>query len=364
MVNAKMRESKIESHWKVTLVIAVVAAAAFLWPYLGILSFAAVSAYLFYPIHARIARKLPAMIAAAVTVALAVIIVVLPIAVTLLVAFAQGVSFATSTATYFQTGTNGSLRDEIEAIVDQVNAVVDPISAGQLHLSIESIQNFFANTVPTLLKTLLDIMIGFASSIPALFTVTTIYLFAFMAFLARGTKILDDLRSISPFDERMTALYFTRTGAMIKASMLSQLLISFILAILTALLLLIVGAGPYFFFLVGLLTLLNMIPLGSAPLVYIISIVAIATGNIAGGLWVFVIFQFVICNIDNVMRPRLIPKSVRLNTALMVLSIFCGLFYFGLLGLIYGPLIMILLLTTYETYVDYRKGTLIKEKKA
>lgn len=62
----------------------------------------------FLSIHVRIARRLPAMIAAAVTVALAVIIVVLPIAVTLLVAFAQGVSFATSTASYFQTGANGS----------------------------------------------------------------------------------------------------------------------------------------------------------------------------------------------------------------------------------------------------------------
>lgn len=183
-------------------------------------------------------------------------------------------------------------------------------------------------------------------------------LFLFLYMLARGAKILDDLRTISPFDRKTTALYFSRMGAMIKASMVSQLLIAFILAVLAALTLLVfIGGGEYFFFMVGVLTILNMVPLGSAPLIYVICAVAIASGNISGGIWTLIIYQLLICNIDNIMRPRLIPKSVRLNAGLMVLSVFSGLYYFGALGLVYGPLIIIMLLTTYETYVEYvRKG--------
>ena len=356
MVAAKKHVIRADAHWKVTLLIAALAALVFLWPYLGIICFAAISAFLFYPIYSKVAKKLPSMVAAAITVFSAILIIVVPVTLTLLVAFAQGVSFASSVTSHIQQGPEGSLRNEISAVVDQVNYIIDPISAGQLHLSIDSIQHFFAATVPQLAKTLMGAVIDIASSIPALFTVVTIYLFTFMAFLVRGAKILDELRMVSPFDSRLTALYFSKAGAMIKASMLSQLLIAFVLAALTALVLLLVGAGPYFFFLVGVLTILNMIPLGSAPLVYIICGVAIATGNIAGAIWVFLIYQLVICNIDNFMRPRLIPKSVRLNTALMVLSIFCGLYYFGILGLVYGPLVMILLLTTYEMYVEYRQS--------
>lgn len=359
MTTSKRRVSAATSpqqHWKITLLVAGVAAAVFLWPYLAIISFAAITAYLFYPVHARLVRRMPAMVSAAVTVAFALVIVAVPLALMLLVAFAQGVSFASSFASYIQTGATGSLHDEVQSVVNQVNAVIEPVSAGRLHVTVESVRQFFATTVPVLLKSLASFMVAIASSLPSLFTAVTIYLFTVIAFLAHGASILENLRTVSPFDQRMTRLYFVRTGAMIKASMWSQLLISFVLALLTAILLILVGGGPYFFFLVGLLTVLNMIPLGSAPLVYIISAVAIMAGNISGGLWVFVIYQFVICNIDNFMRPRLIPKSVRLNTALMVLSIFCGLYYFGILGLIYGPLIMILLLTTYEVYLEYRQG--------
>lgn len=346
-----------DARWKIAILVALVAAVWFVWPYLGLIAFAAVSAYLFYPLHRWLGRYMPPLAAAGLTVLSGILVILVPIALILVLALAQGVSFATAAAHMLQAQSTGSLQGDVEAAIAQVNAVIEPISAGQWSVSIEGIQEFFANTMPELLKALGGVLLTLASSIPALFTALTLYIFLFLYMLARGARVLDDLRIISPFDRKTTALYFSRMGAMIKASMVSQLLIAFILAVLAALtLLFFIGGGEYFFFLVGILTILNMIPLGSAPLIYVICAVAIASGNISGGLWTLIIYQLVICNIDNIMRPKLIPKSVRLNAALMVLSVFSGLYYFGALGLVYGPLIIIVLLTTYETYVEYAGG--------
>ncbi|MCB0314762.1 MAG: AI-2E family transporter, partial [Calditrichaeota bacterium] len=47
------------------------------------------------------------------------------------------------------------------------------------------------------------------------------------------------------------------------------------------------------------------------------------------------------------------PKETELNSALILLSAFGGLNLFGFLGIIYGPVIMIFLVTTIEIYLEH-----------
>lgn len=58
---------------------------------------------------------------------------------------------------------------------------------------------------------------------------------------------------------------------------------------------------------------------------------------------------------DNVLRPKLIPKKARIEPVLLVLATFAGLFHFGLIGVVYGPVITVVLLTTLEFYSAYRR---------
>ena len=61
----------------------------------------------------------------------------------------------------------------------------------------------------------------------------------------------------------------------------------------------------------------------------------------------------VVGNLDNVLRPRLVSKDSEMSTALILLSAFGGLNLFGFLGVIYGPVVMIFLVTTIEIYLEY-----------
>ena len=61
----------------------------------------------------------------------------------------------------------------------------------------------------------------------------------------------------------------------------------------------------------------------------------------------------VVSQIDNLIRPRLVAEDAYLNPALVLLSAFGGLAWFGFLGVIYGPIIAIFFVTTIEIYLTH-----------
>ncbi len=61
-------------------------------------------------------------------------------------------------------------------------------------------------------------------------------------------------------------------------------------------------------------------------------------------------------NIDNVLRPILVPKEARLDSALMLLSVFAGITMFGFLGIVIGPVLMIVIVTTISVYLWVYQG--------
>jgi predicted PurR-regulated permease PerM len=63
----------------------------------------------------------------------------------------------------------------------------------------------------------------------------------------------------------------------------------------------------------------------------------------------------VVTSIDNVLRPFLVPKSAHLNPALMLLAVFAGLGMFGFWGIVLGPVLMIIIVTTISVYLAVYK---------
>ena len=55
-------------------------------------------------------------------------------------------------------------------------------------------------------------------------------------------------------------------------------------------------------------------------------------GNVFGGVFVILLHLIVVTNIDNFLRPILVPREARLDSALMLLAVFAGIAMFGVLG--------------------------------
>jgi predicted PurR-regulated permease PerM len=109
---------------------------------------------------------------------------------------------------------------------------------------------------------------------------------------------------------------------------------------------------------------MSLIPLGAGIITIPIGIAMILTGNVTGGLIVIANHLLIVTNIDNVMRPKLVPKNARLDPALMILAVFSGLALFGFLGIVIGPIIMILIVTTFQIFneVFYKEESIDRSK--
>ena len=79
-------------------------------------------------------------------------------------------------------------------------------------------------------------------------------------------------------------------------------------------------------------------------------------GNIAGGAFVVLFHLIGITNVDNLLRPILVPREARLDPALMLLSVFSGIAMFGFFGIVLGPVLMIVIVTTIAVYLAVYKG--------
>ena len=147
-----------------------------------------------------------------------------------------------------------------------------------------------------------------------------------------------------------------KTGAMVKGTVKGQFVIALCQGVAGAISIYIAGFHNGFFVFAILLTALSVIPLGGGIVTIPFGIGMMFFGNVIGGIFVVVFHLVVVTNIDNALRPWLVPKAARLDPALMLLAVFAGISMFGFFGIVIGPVLMIIIVTTVMVYLAVYKG--------
>lgn len=339
---------------KIATAIALLGGLYFLRGYIGVILFSALISFVFYPIYKWLFKKTKrnsiAMIGTFISMIAAVII---PVAFVVTL----GVTQVSSIVNDIQT--NGVVFGDfdVDQLVDRgterVNAIVNALPGGDgVSISREDIQNGFnelvTNSLQVFVSVLKDISFGFFGFI----TTSIIAIFLIAAMLRYPKEIFDFIKQLSPFHHDVMELYLNRAAAMTKAMVRGQFIIASLQGLASALSLWLVGVDYFWFFLV-FLSFLSFIPLGAGIVTIPIGVVLILTGNIWQGLFIILFHMFGVSSIDNILRPFLVPADARLNTALMLLAVFAGMAMFGAAGVVFGPVIMILIVTTLELYAKY-----------
>ena len=86
--------------------------------------------------------------------------------------------------------------------------------------------------------------------------------------------------------------------------------------------------------------------LGPAALYLIIQ------GHIIQGIGMAMFYIILSMGVEYLLKPKLVGNQVQMHTILVFLSIIGGLAVFGILGIIYGPLIITAFLTLSDIYID------------
>lgn len=110
-------------------------------------------------------------------------------------------------------------------------------------------------------------------------------------------------------------------------------------------------AGFPGFFWGAMIALASFIPVVGTALIWIPAALYLwATGEAGWALFLTLWSAILVGSIDNFVRPMFVQGAAALNGLLIFLSILGGLQLFGLMGLIYGPLIISLTLVLYRMY--------------
>lgn len=346
------------------VIIALLFGAYFLRDYFLLISLAAIMAFLYNPAYKWLLKKTnnKTGISVTLTVLFALFTIVIPLSLLLVITVEQAIAFADSIKK--AAIDSNSLKETIGNLLDPINSAINKIPGqGSFLLSIDSMISWLQDNASNIAKQSISYITDFVGGLSTLITKSIIFLFVFMSMLKNQKYIIQVIKKINPLGERSAEMYLDKIGSMTTAMVKGQFSIAFMQGIVDALLLWAVGFDYFFFWLV-VLTFLSIIPLGGGIIVLPIGVLMILFGNVWGGLILILGHIFIVTNIDNVVRPRFVPKNARLDSALTILSVFAGLAMFGFLGIVIGPVIMIAIITTINVYLENKKDNTKLEAKA
>lgn len=339
-------------NWLIVAAIAIVAGIWFVAPYLGVIALAALMAFLFSNTYFRLHEKMKAGSAAGLTFLFSLLVVLVPIILILIFTLLQlGQLVNDITATF--GATFSPLPTSLQGAIDNVNALAASFGANQDLITTEGVTEFLRSVIPAIVATLSSFITNFIGGLPMAIIMALMYIFLFFEFLIYGKKIVASIVALSPFQPEVTRLYLARVGLMANAMSKGELLISLIVGTLeAATLAFFFGIWDYFLLMTVAFSLFNLVPLGAGILFYPIIIIFMLFGQFWPGVGALITVTAV-SNIESFIRPKLIPKSITLTNGLTMLAAFGGIALYGVIGVVYGPIIMILIVTTIQMYLDY-----------
>ena len=332
----------------VITVIALAFGAYFLRHYFILIVIAAIVAYLFSPLYKRCRRRLNAGLSAAVTVLAAMATVIIPLG---FVIFLAGLQISHIVVHVAEWAQNGDVRNLGTQVVDFVNNMLAKLPFGHMTVTEEGLRHGLVSAAQNVGKWLLHSAQGAAGGLIGGLTSAIVFLYVLISLLVNQQEVLNLIRRLNPLGEDVTDLYFTKMGAMVRGTVKGQFIIAAVQGVLGAASIYIGGFHGGFFLICIFLTALSVIPLGSGIVTIPFGIGMMFFGNVAGGMFVVLFHVIGVTNIDNFLRPILVPREAKLDPALMLLAVFSGLAMFGFWGIVLGPVVMIMIVTTVSVYL-------------
>jgi predicted PurR-regulated permease PerM len=290
-----------------------------------------------------------------ITILLFIFVLVVPLTVITVTFFNQVIEIVDEVSS---TEVETSMADLAAAVEDALQQI-PPLS------DIEISEDDLAQAIQSVAKAALSWLSGVAasllSSLPNLFVGGIIYLIVLASLLPAFDELGKRVQEISPLDMNVSQLYLHRANVMV-TSVLKGV---FFLAILQGLIMGVfysLAGIPFSSFWMLLSMAFAILPVvGISFIVWPLTIIALLTGNPQAAVLMLFGFYVVVNPLDIILRPRLVSKEAYLNFTLMLLALFGGIQLAGLLGMIFGPVIMILLLTSIDIYTQFYSGRAPKE---
>lgn len=325
---------------------AVVFAFVVFRPFLTIFILAAVLAILAQPVFSFFTRRLGRRrsLAALLTVLAVIFFVIAPVVLLLSLLVNESLQ---AYQVVEKKITEGALDRKAFAWLDEKQKRYFPslsVDLSDVSKSAAGIAGKVSNTLILMAK---DLLQGLSSAIWQF----VLMLVALFYFLRDGDKVIRYIMHLTPLPSSLE----TEIGDCFKDVSRSAFFGTFLTAMIQGCLggigFLIVGLPPFVWGVV--MAFFSMVPLVGTALVWLpASVVLFATGKVFGGAFLICWGILVVGASDNFLRPMLMRGKSELHPMLIFFSLLGGLAAFGFLGVILGPLSVMLLISLLQAYEE------------
>ncbi len=185
-----------------------------------------------------------------------------------------------------------------------------------------------------------------------------IFLYTMYFFLMDGDKLLARIMYYLPLEEHDERRLLGRFTSVTRATLKGTAVIGILQGGLAGLAFAVVGI-PSAVFWGTIMVVLSVIPGIGTGLVWApAAIILAATGHVGAAIGLAVFCGLVVGSLDNILRPRLVGKDTQLPELLIFFGTLGGIFFFGVLGIIIGPIVAALFVTIWEIYGEVFKDVL------
>lgn len=317
-----------------------------LWPFLSIIIIAAVVTGIFHPVYDIVRRKLKPFLASLITCILIFWVLFVPI-----VSFV-GILSKEAYDMYLMAKDavlSTQIKNFIEGswLIEQVNQILAnfsvEITGEQLNRAISELGKmvglFLYDQARTITQNVVRFFVNF------FFMLLIIYYL-----LIDSHRLLEFIIDLSPLpddqDEKLFRKFKDMAGAILVGNGLGGLIQGALGGIVFAIF------GLKSPFLWGLImALLAFLPVLGIGLVFVpAAILLFLKGRMGAGIFFIIFYVILSGGIEYFFKPKLVGQRVQMHTLLVFLSIIGGLKLFGILGIIFGPLVVTAFLTLTDIY--------------
>lgn len=260
----------------------------------------------------------------------------------------------TAASSFFETVGSTDMETAVTDITVAVEESLQSIpTLSDIEINEEQIAGLIQNLAKAGLVILKDLAVSLGTTLPSLFIEGMIFLIVLASLLPATQDVGKRIQELSPLDESVTQLFYRKAGVMIVSVVKGVFLLAIIQGLIMGVFYWLAGA-PFAIFWTLISMAFAILPVvGISFIVLPMAIIFLITGNVISAVIVLIGFYVFVNPLDIVLRPRFVSKEAYLNFSLMLLALLGGMQLAGLLGLIYGPVIMILLMTSIDVYSTY-----------
>ncbi len=231
-------------------------------------------------------------------------------------------------------------------------------------ISTDKFSEELASIIYTFTTRITNYLIAYLSqlvlNIPSLLLQLVVVLFTFYFILMDKKQFFSYVQSLMPFSKEIEKKIIDQTKKITASVVYGQVIIGLIQGAIAGLGLFIFKV-PNALLLTSIMVVAGIFPIIGTAVVWIpVAIFLLVQGNPLAALGV-TIFGIISSVADNFLRPIIVARRSKIHPAILLVGMIGGLYMFGVLGFILGPLILAYLLILLEVYRDRKiKGILIQ----